>query len=317
MLFCLFFQVMLNQTSVTEFLLLGVTDIQVLQPVLFLIFLATYIVNVAGNEAILMVVISDPRLHSPMYFFLGNLSCLDICYSTVTLPKMLENFLSTHKAISFLGCISQLHFFHFLGSTESMLLAVMGFDRFVAICKPLRYPLIMSHQVCVQMAVTVWIIGFFHALLHSVMTSHLNFCGSNHIHHFFCDVKPLLELACGNTELNEWLLNTVTGTFAIGPFFLTLLSYSYIIIYLFFKTHSCSMLHKALSTCVSHVVVVVLFYAPVVFTYIRPATGSSVEQEQIIAIMYTVVTPVLNPLIYTLRNKEVKGALRRAISRRF
>ncbi|XP_055430357.1 olfactory receptor 12D2-like [Bubalus kerabau] len=317
MLFCLFFQVMLNQTSVTEFLLLGVTDIQVLQPVLFLIFLATYIVNVAGNAAILMVVISDPRLHSPMYFFLGNLSCLDICYSTVTLPKMLENFFSTHKAISFLGCISQLHFLHFLGSTESMLLAVMGFDRFVAICKPLRYPLIMSHQVCVQMAVTVWIIGFFHALLHSVMTSHLNFCGSNHIHHFFCDVKPLLELACRNTELNEWLLNTVTGTCAIGPFFLTLLSYSYIIIYLFFKTHSCSMLHKALSTCVSHVMVVVLFYAPVVFTYIRPATGSSVEQERIIAIMYTVVTPVLNPLIYTLRNKEVKGALRRAISRRF
>ena len=270
MLFCLFFQVMLNQTSVTEFLLLGVTDIQVLQPVLFVIFLATYIANVAGNGAILMVVISDPRLHSPMYFFLGNLSCLDICYSTVTLPKMLENFLSTHKAISFLGCISQLHFFHFLGSTESMLLAVMGFDRFVAICKPLRYPLIMSHQVCVQMAVTVWIIGFFHALLHSVMTSRLNFCGSNHIHHF-CDVKPLLELACGNTDLNEWLLHSVTGTIAMGPFSLTLLSYVYIIIYLFFKTCSCSMLHKALSPCASHFMVVALFYAPVVFTYIHPA----------------------------------------------
>ncbi|XP_020742821.2 olfactory receptor 12D2-like [Odocoileus virginianus] len=316
MLFCLFFQVMLNQTSVTEFLLLGVTDNQVLQPVLFVVFLAIYIVSLAGNGAILVVVISDPRLHSPMYFFLGNLSCLDICYSTVTLPKMLEHFLSTHKAISFSGCISQLHFFHFLGSTESMLLAVMGFDRFVAICKPLRYPLIMSHQVCIQMAVTIWIIGFFHALLHSVMTSHLNFCGSNHIRHFFCDVKPLLELACGDTELNEWLLNTVTGTFAIGPFFLTLLSYSYIITYLFFKTHSCSMLHKALSTCVSHFMVVVLFYAPVVFTYTRPATGSFVEQERIIAIIYSLVTPVLNPLIYTLRNKEVKGALRRAISRK-
>ena len=161
MLFCLFFQVMLNQTSVTEFLLLPVTDIQVLQPVLFVVFLAIYIVNVAGNGAILMVVISDPRLHSPMYFFLGNLACIDICFSTVSLPKMLENLLSTHKAISFLGCISQLHFFHFLGSTESMLLAVMGFDRFVAICKPLHYTLIMNHQVCTQMAVTVWIIGFF------------------------------------------------------------------------------------------------------------------------------------------------------------
>ena len=307
---------MLNQTSVTEFFLLGVTDIQVLQPVLFVVFLTIYFLNLAGNGAILMVVISDSRLHSPMYFFLGNLSCLDICYSTVTLPKMLENFLSTHKAISFLGCISQLHFFHFLGSTESLLLAVMGFDRFVAICKPLHYTLIMNPQVCIQMAVTVWIIGFFHALLHSVMTSRLNFYGSNHIHHFFCDVKPLLELACGNVELNEWLLNTVTGTIAMGSFFLTFLSYFYIITYLFFKTHSCSMLHKALSTCASHFMVVVLFYAPVIFTYIPPATGSSMDQERIIAIMYTVITPVLNPLIYTLRNKEVEGALRRAIRRR-
>ena len=307
---------MLNQTSVTEFFLLGVTDIQVLQPVLFMVFLTIYLLSLAGNGAILIVVISDPRLHSPMYFFLGNLSCLDICYSTVTLPKMLENFLSTHKAISFLGCISQLHFFHFLGSTEVMLLAVMGFDRFVAICKPLHYTVIMNHQVCTQMAVTVWIIGFFHALLHSVMTSRLNFCGSNHIHHFFCDVKPLLELACGNTELNEWLLHTVTETIAMGSFFLILLSYFYIIIYLFFKTHSCTMLRKALSTCASHFMLVVLLFGPVFFIYIRPASGSSMDQDRTVAIMYSVVTPVLNPLIYTLRNKEVKGALKRVIRRR-
>ncbi|XP_055430572.1 olfactory receptor 12D2-like [Bubalus kerabau] len=316
MLFCLFFQVMLNQTSVTEFLLLPVTDIQVLQPVLFVLFLAIYIVNVAGNGAILMVVTSDPRLHSPMYFFLGNLACIDICFSTVSLPKMLENLLSTHKAISFLGCISQLHFFHFMGSTESMLLAVMGFDRFVAICKPLHYTLIMNHQVCIQMAVAVWIIGFFHALLHSVMTSRLNFCGSNHIHHFLCDVKPLLESACGNTELNQWLVNNVTGTIATGSCFLTFLSYFYIIVYLFFKTHSCSMLHKALSTCASHLLVVVLFYIPGVFVYIHPASSSPMDQDQISALMYNVVTPVLNPLIYTLRNKEVKRTLRRVISRR-
>ncbi|KAB0354587.1 hypothetical protein FD755_022046 [Muntiacus reevesi] len=306
---------MLNQTSITEFLLLGMTDIQELRSFLFVIILIIYFVGVTGNGAILIVVISDPRLHSPMYFFLGNLSCLDICYSTVTLPKMLENFLSTHKAISFLGCISQLHFFHFLGSTEVMLLAVMAFDRFVAICKPLRYTVIMNHQVCTQMAVTVWIIGFFHALLHSVMTSRLNFCGSNHIHHFFCDVKPLLELACGNTDLNEWLLHTVTEAIAMGSFFLTLLSYFYIIIYLFFKTHSCSMLRKALSTCASHFMLVVLLFGPVFFIYIRPASNSSMDQDRTVAIMYSVVTPVLNPLIYTLRNKEVKGALRRVIRR--
>ncbi|XP_037700304.1 olfactory receptor 12D2-like [Choloepus didactylus] len=307
---------MLNQTSVTEFLLLGVTDIQELQPLLFVVFLINYIFNVVGNGAILMIVISDPRLHSPMYFFLGNLSCLDICYSTVTLPKMLENFLSSHKEISFLGCITQLHFFHFLGSTEAMLLAVMAIDRFVAICKPLHYTVIMNHQLCIQMASTVWVIGFFHALLHSIMTSHLNFCGSNHIHHFFCDIKPLLDLACGNTDLNQWLLNTVTGTIAMGPFFLTLLSYFSIITHLFFKTRSCSALHKALSTCASHFMVVMLLYVPVLFTYIRPASGSSMDQDRVIAIMYTVVTPVLNPLIYTLRNREVKEALGRVIRRK-
>ena len=307
---------MLNQTSITEFLLLGTTDIQELQSFLFVIILIIYFLSLAGNGAILIVVISDPRLHSPMYFFLGNLSCLDICYSTVTLPKVLENFLSTHKAISFLGCISQLHFFHFLGSTEVMLLAVMALDRYVAICKPLRYTVIMNHQVCTQMAVTVWIIGFFHALLHSVMTSRLNFYGSNHIHHFFCDVKPLLKLACGNTELNEWLLHTVTETIAMGSFFITLLSYFYIIIYLFLKTHSCSMLHKALSTCASHFMVVVLLFGPVFFIYIRPASGSSMDRDRTVAIMYSVVSPVLNPLIYTLRNKEVEGALRRVIRRR-
>nr|ALI87572.1 OR12D2 [Homo sapiens]AQY77005.1 OR12D2 [Homo sapiens]UQL51085.1 OR12D2 [Homo sapiens] len=306
---------MLNTTSVTEFLLLGVTDIQELQPFLFVVFLTIYFISVTGNGAVLMIFISDPRLHSPMYFFLGNLSYLDICYSTVTLPKMLQNFLSTHKAISFLGCISQLHFFHFLGSTESMLLAVMAFDRSVAICKPLRYTVIMNPQLCTQMAITIWVIGFFHALLHSIMTSRLNFCGSNRIHHFLCDIKPLLKLACGNTELNQWLLSTVTGTIAMGPFFLTLLSYFYIITYLFFKTRSCSMLCKALSTCASHFMVVILFYAPVLFTYIHPALESFMDQDRIVAIMYTVVTPVLNPLIYTLRNKEVKGALGRVIRR--
>ncbi|XP_048203283.1 olfactory receptor 12D2-like [Perognathus longimembris pacificus] len=306
---------MVNQTSVMEFILLGVTDIKELESFLFPVFLAIYFVNVAGNGAILTVVISDSRLHLPMYFFLGNLSCLDISFSTVTMPKMLENLISTDKAISFLGCISQLHFFHFFGSTEAMLLAVMAFDRFVAICKPLHYSVIMNPRLCALMAITIWTIGFFHALMHSIMTSHLNFCGSNHIHHFFCDVKPLLELACGNTELNQWLLNTVTGTIAMGPFFLTLLSYFYIIAHLFLKTHSCSMLQKALSTCASHFTVVFLFYAPVFFIYLRPASGSSLDQERVIAIMYSVVTPALNPLIYTLRNKEVKGALKR-ISRK-
>uniref|UniRef100_D4ACU7 Olfactory receptor n=1 Tax=Rattus norvegicus TaxID=10116 RepID=D4ACU7_RAT len=305
--------VLLNPTLVTEFLLSGVTDIQELNSILFVTVLAMYFVNVFGNGAIMMIVSLDPRLHSPMYFFLGNLACLDICFSTVTVPKMLENFFSTSKAISFLGCITQLYFFHFLGSTEALLLTIMAFDRFVAICRPLHYPSIMNRQVCIQMAVFIWAIPFLHALVHSILTYQLNFCGSNHIHHFFCDVKPLLELACGNTELNRWLLNTFTGTFAIGLFFLTFLSYFYIITYLFLKTRSCSMLHKALSTCASHFMVVIIFYAPVLFIYINPDSGSSLEKDRIIAVMYTVVTPALNPLIYTLRNKEVRGALNRKI----
>ncbi|CAO2636335.1 Olfactory receptor 12D1 [Lemmus lemmus] len=311
---------MSNQTSVTEFLLLGVTDIQEPQPFLFAIFFTIYFVNLTGNGAILTIIISDPRLHSPMYFFLGNLACLDICYSTVTVPKMLENFLSTSKAISFLGCITQLHFFHFLGTTESLLLAVMAFDRFVAICKPLHYSVIMIRQLCILMAITIWTIAFLHALLHSVMTSRLRFCGSNHIHHFFCDVKPLLELACGNTELNLWLLNTVTGTVASVPFFLTFLSYFYIITSVA-RVPSAQGKRKALTTCSSHLSIVFLFYITVFATYLKPpssshSSASSMSEDRVVAIIYSAVTPVLNPLIYTLRNKEVMLALKKIFGKK-
>ncbi|XP_001374943.2 olfactory receptor 12D1-like [Monodelphis domestica] len=307
---------MTNYTSMNEFLLLGITDCQELEPFLFAVFLTIYILILIGNGAILAIVISEPRLHSPMYFFLGNLSCLDICYSTVTLPKVLDDLFSNQKTISFMGCIIQLHFFHFLGSTEAILMDVMAFDRFVAICNPLRYTILMNHQVCLCLAATSWITGFSYALLHSIMTSRLTFCGSNHIHHFFCDIKPLLELACGNTELNQWMVETVTGTIAMGSFFFILLSYFYIISFLLFKSRSCSMLQKALSTCASHFMVVILLYVPVVFTYIRPSSGSSMNQDRIVAIMYSVVTPVLNPLIYTLRNKDVKGALNKAMRKK-
>ncbi|XP_068929737.1 olfactory receptor 12D1-like [Petaurus breviceps papuanus] len=248
-----------NHTSLNEFVLLGITDTQELEYYLFAIFLIIYILILLGNGAILVIVISEAQLHSLMYFFM-YLSCLDICYSTVTLPKMLDDFLSTHKTISFVGCITQIHFFHFLGSTEAILLGVMAFDCFVAICNPLCYSLIMKHQVCLCLADVTWMIGFFHALLHSIMTPHLTFCGSNHIHHFFCYVKPLLDLACGNTELNQWILETVTGTIAISIFFIILFSYFYIISFLLFKSRSFSMLQKALSTCASHFIVVILCY---------------------------------------------------------
>ncbi|KAM6185751.1 olfactory receptor 12D3-like [Rhynchocyon petersi] len=306
-----------NITTVTEFLLLGLTSVRDLQPFFFVIFLIIYLINLVGNGAILLIVILEPRLHSPMYFFLGNLSCLDICYSSVTLPKVLINLLSTQKAISFLGCITQLHFFHFLGSTEAILLAVMAFDRFAAICYPLRYMIIMNSQACILLAAVAWFTSFFYALMHSIMTAHLDFCHSQKVNHFFCDVKPLLELACNDTLLNQWLLSIVTGSISMGAFFLTLLSYFYIIGFLLFKHRSCSVLHKAMSTCASHFMVVCLFYGPVGFTYIRPASASSMAQDRMVAIIYSAVTPVLNPLIYTLKNKEVMLALKKIYMRKF
>ncbi|KAF7487209.1 olfactory receptor 12D3-like [Marmota monax] len=305
-----------NVTTVDEFLLLSLTSVPELQPVFFVMFLIIYLINLVGNGAILMIVILEPKLHSPMYFFLGNLSCLDICYSSVTLPKVLMNLLSTRRAISFLGCITQLHFFHFLGSTEAILLALMAFDRFVAICNPLRYTVIMNPQLCVLLAAVTWFFSFFNALMHSVMTARLDFCHSLKLNHFFCDVKPLLELACGNTELNQWILSIVTGSVSMGAFFLTLLSYFYIIGFLVLKNRSCRILHKALSTCASHFMVVCLFYGPVGFTYIRPASATSMSEDQTVAVIYSAVTPVLNPLIYTLRNKEVMLALKKIFGRK-
>ncbi|XP_038598594.1 olfactory receptor 12D3-like [Tachyglossus aculeatus] len=305
-----------NQTIVSEFFLLGLTDVQGLQTFLFALLLIVYLINVAGNSAIMMIVAAEPRLHSPMYFFLGNLSCLDICFSTVTLPKLLANLLSARKAISFLGCIAQLHFFHFLGSAEATLLAVMALDRFVAICSPLRYPVIMSRWVCILLGGATWATGFFHALLHSVLTSRLSFCGSRRVPHFFCDIKPLLALACDSIKLHLWLLNTVTGSVVLGPFFLTLLSYLYLIGFLLLQSRSWRVLSKALSTCAAHFSVVILFYVPVIVAYTSPTLGGSMVQDLVITIMYSVATPLFNPLIYTLRNRDVKEALKKVILRK-
>ncbi|XP_006215456.1 olfactory receptor 12D3-like [Vicugna pacos] len=305
-----------NVTTVNEFILLELTSIQELQPIIFMTFLIIYMIDLFGNASILVIVISETRLYSPMYFFLGNLSCLGICYSSVTLPILMANLLSTHKTISFLCCIAQLHFFHFLGCTESILLAIMGFDRFVAICYPLRYTVIMNPQGCILLAAVAWITSFFYALMHSVMTAHLNFCRSLKLNYFFCDVKPLLELACGDIRLNQWLIFIVTAGLAMATCFLTLLSYFYIIGFLLFKNRTCRGLHKALSTCASHFMVVSLFYGTVGLTYIPPASPTSVTQGRYVAVIHTTATSVLNPLIYTLRNKEVTMALRRVFRRK-
>ncbi|XP_006110551.2 olfactory receptor 12D1-like [Pelodiscus sinensis] len=304
-----------NETEVSEFILLGLTDLQELQGFLFAFFLLLYMASVLGNGAIVVVVMAEYQLHTPMYFFLGNLSCLDIFYSTVTAPKMLAGFLSGHQAISFASCLAQLHFFHFLGSSEAILLAVMAYDRYVAICNPLHYRLVMNPQACLLLATATWVTGFLHALMHTVMTSRLHFCGPNHVPHFFCDIKPLLSLACGNTRLNLSLLSVVTGTVALCPFLLTLLSYLYITSFLFLKVQSRASRRKAFSTLSSHLTVLTLFYVPVLSNYVPRSVGGSTEREMAVTLMYTVVTPTLNPLIYTLRNEEVKSALRKALRR--
>ncbi|XP_054849795.1 olfactory receptor 12D1-like [Eublepharis macularius] len=305
-----------NRTYVGEFVLTGLTKVPGLQDVLFFLFFMLYLTIILGNTTILLITLIEPRLHSPMYFFLGNLSCLDICYSTVTVPKMLASFLWEHQRISLIGCLSQLHFFHFLGSSEGLLLGVMAYDRYVAICNPLRYTIIMNKKAYIFLAMASWTTGFFHALMHTIMTSKLYFCGPNLIQHFFCDIKPLLRLACCSTVLNLRLLNIVTGLIIVLPFLLTLLSYIYIISFLFLKIKSKESRGKAFSTCASHLTVVTLFYTGAILTYIPPSSGESLEQEMMVTLMYTVVTPALNPLIYTLRNKEVKTAIKKAIGQK-
>ncbi|XP_068778783.1 olfactory receptor 12D1-like [Struthio camelus] len=302
-----------NQTEVRKFILLGLSNLQGLQQFLFMLFLLLYLSSLLGNTAIMVVVICEARLHTPMYFFLCNLSCLDIFYSTVTVPKMLAGLLSGHQGISYPGCLSQLHFFHFLGSSEALLLAVMAYDRYVAICSPLRYTLIMSPRACLLLAAAAWATGFLHALMHTLMTSQLHFCGPNHIHHYFCDIKPLVRLACNSNQINLSLLSIVTGSIGIGPFVFTLFSYLYIFSFLRLKVRSKEGRRKSLSTCISHLTVVALLYVPVIFNYVPPSSRNAPRRDMIATLMYNVVTSVLNPLVYTLRNVEVKRALKRRL----
>ncbi|OPJ74302.1 olfactory receptor 12D3 [Patagioenas fasciata monilis] len=307
---------MLNQTELSEFILLGFSDIQGLQHFFFTFFLLLYLTSLLGNGAIVTMVIAEPRLHTPMYFFLGNLSCLDITYSTVTVPKMLTGLLFGHQPITFGGCLAQIHFFHFLGSTEAMLLATMAYDRYVAICNPLRYTLAMSPRTCLLLATASWSIGFVHATIHSVMTSQLTFCGHNHIHHFFCDIKPLLKLACSSTSLNMTLLNILATSVALGSFALIVLSYLYIIRFIFHKVQSQEGRWKPFSTCASHLTVVALLYIPVLFNYTPPSSGNSLQRDVQVSLLYSAVTPALNPLIYTLRNQEMRSALKKMLGKK-
>ncbi|XP_044127266.1 olfactory receptor 12D1-like [Bufo gargarizans] len=300
----------LNETIITEFIILGITDVLWLQVVLFVTFLIFYLCSCIGNLSIVTVVITDHVLHTPMYFLLANLSLLDFFYATTTVPKMLSGLIMEDKKISFQGCITQLYMFHFLGCTEVMLLASMSYDRYVAICNPLRYHILMARAMCLQLAFTSWLVGSLYSLTHTIMTSRLPFCKMNKITHFCCDIKPLLKLACTDTHLNESLVNIVTGTLALGTFVMVVISYTFIGIHLQ-NIRSEQGRRKAFSTCTSHLTVVVILFGTVFCTYLRPVTKDSLEQDRITGILFTVITPALNPIIYSLRNKEVKRAFKR------
>ncbi|KAM5258456.1 olfactory receptor 13C7-like [Hipposideros larvatus] len=290
----------------TEYVLLGLHEHHILEMVLFVLCLGIYSVNVLGNALLIGLNMLDPRLHSPMYFFLSNLSFMDICVTSSFVPLMLVNFLKAQKTISFPGCVLQMYLTLAIGSTECLLLAVMAYDRYVAICQPLRYPELMSGQTCVQMAVLSWGTGFANSLLQSILTWRVPFCGHSVINHFFCEILAVLKLACGDVSLNALLLVVATAVLSLAPFLLICLSYVFILAAVL-RVPSAAGRRKAFSTCSAHLTVVVFFYGTISFMYFKP-TAKDPDLDKIIALFYGVVTPSLNPIIYSLRNAEVKAA---------
>ncbi|XP_029435830.1 olfactory receptor 1030-like [Rhinatrema bivittatum] len=302
-----------NMTMVTEFIILGLSDNPQQQVPLFLVFLLIYLITLLGNLVIITVTCADPRLHTPMYFFLSNLSLTDICCTSNIVPKLLRIFLTGDKTISFAGCFLQLYFFITFGCVEVFILAVMAYDRYAAVCNPLRYSLIMNHRVCVLIVATSWIIGFLSSEIITASVTRLSFCASNVINHFFCDFMPLLKLSCTETAIAETVLFVLTVLIPAPAFLVTLISYIYIISAIL-GISSAEGKRKAFSTCSSHLTVVSVYYLSALCIYLRPNSTYSQEQGRIISVVYTAVTPMLNPIIYSLRNKEVKNALRKIIA---
>ncbi|XP_053781379.1 olfactory receptor 5L1 [Desmodus rotundus] len=302
-----------NCTTVTEFILLGLSDAPELRVFLSLLFLLIYGVTVMGNLGMITLIQVSSRLHTPMYFFLSHLSLVDFCYSTVIVPKMLANVLNKDKTISFLGCAVQFYLFCTCVVSEVFLLAVMAYDRFVAICSPLLYMVTMSRHLCVELVSCCYLGGTVCSLIHLCLILEIPTYRSNVINHFFCDLPPLLSLACSDVTVNE-LLAYILSTFnEILTIVIILTSYLFILITIL-RMRSAEGRRKAFSTCASHLTAIVVFHGTVLFTYCRPSSGNSEDADKVAAVFYTVVIPMLNPLIYSLRNKDVKEALRRVVS---
>ncbi|XP_008050453.1 olfactory receptor 12-like [Carlito syrichta] len=293
-----------------EFVLEGFEGGLEIQALLFAVFLGLYIVTVLGNLTMILVINLDSHLHSPMYFFLKNLSFLDLCYSSVIAPKALSNFFSSSKVITFAGCATQLFFFSLLVTTEGFLLGVMAYDHFVAICNPLRYSVTMCPMTCTRLVLGTYCGGCLNSIGQTSLTFQLPFCSSNRINHFFCDVTPLLQLACTSMTLNELITFGICGLIIVSVTFVVLISYGYITVTIL-RMHSAAGRHKVFSTCGSHMTAVTLFVGTVFVMYAQPGAVGSMEQGKVVSVFYTLVIPMLNPLIYSLRNKDVKTALKK------
>ncbi|XP_012498139.1 PREDICTED: olfactory receptor 1361-like [Propithecus coquereli] len=302
-----------NQSSVSEFLLLGLSRQPQQQQLLFLLFLSMYLATVLGNLLLILAVSTDPRLHTPMYFFLGNLSFVDVCFSSTTTPKMLANHVLGSQTISFSGCLTQMYFLFVFADMDNFLLAVMAYDRFVAVCHSLHYTTKMTHWLCALLVAGSWGVASLNALLHTLLVARLSFCADNTIPHFFCDVTPLLKLSCSDTHLNEMMILIAAGPIMITPFICILASYV-LIACAVPRVPSTKGRWKAFSTCGSHLAVVFLFYGTIISLYFSPSSSHLAEKDIAAAVMYTVVTPMLNPVIYSLRNKDIKGALGKVIA---
>lgn len=304
-----------NQSRVSEFLLLGLSRQPQQQQLLFLLFLTMYLATVLGNLLILLAISVDSRLHIPMYFFLCNLSFVDTCFSSTTVPKVLANHVLGSQTISFSGCLTQMYFVFMFVDMDNFLLAVMAYDRFVAVCHPLHYSAKMTPQLCALLVTGSWVTASLNALLHTLLMARLSFCADNAIPHFFCDVTPLLKLSCSDTHLNEVMILTEGALIMITPFVCILTSYVLI---------TCAVLRipstkgrwKAFSTCGSHLAVVSLFYGTIIAVYFNPLSFHSSEKDPVATVMYTVVTPTLNPFIYSLRNRDLKRALGKVVGRK-
>ncbi|XP_060100494.1 olfactory receptor 5AR1-like [Heteronotia binoei] len=301
-----------NKTRVVEFVFLGFSGIPDGHIYLFLPFLVIYLVTVLGNLIIFTLIQLDSSLRTPMYYFLSHLSFLDICISSVTVPKILVNFLRQEETITYHQCMAQMFFLLSFSGAEAAILAVMAYDRYAAICKPLHYSRLMSPKVCTILALATWIWGTLDSALHTALSTKLSFCGVNQIHHIYCDLPPLMEIACNDARINELVIHITSLFVGGGPFFFIILSYGFILSSIL-KIRSTNTKRKAFSTCASHVTVVIIYFGNALVNYDRPSAGYSLEIDTLVSTMFCIIPPMVNPLIYSLRNKDVREAFRKVL----